>query len=89
MSRLSFAALARPQAGRQRLSALAVAGLPLLPVMLAAAAQTYASRVHLPWVSLAWRARGVPAYWSFAFWEWLACAIYTAFLLWLVLGKRV
>lgn len=88
VSRLSFAALARPQAGRQRLSALAVSSLPLLPVVLAAAAQTYASRVHLPWVSLAWRARGIPAYWSFAFWEWLACAIYTAFLLWLVLGKR-
>jgi hypothetical protein len=28
-------------------------------------------------------------YWSFAFWEWVACAIYTAFLLWLVLSARV
>jgi hypothetical protein len=88
VSRLSFGAFASQQAGRQRLGALAVSSLPLLPVVLAAAAQTYAVRAHLPWVSLAWRARGIPAYWSFAFWEWLACAIYTASLLWLVLGKR-
>jgi len=60
--------------------------LPLLPIVLAVAAQTYASHVHLPWVSLAWRAWGVPVYWSFAFWEWLACAIYTVFVVWLAVG---
>ena len=88
VSRLSFAVIAARQASR-RISALAVCSLPLLPVLLAAAAQTYAARAHLPWVSLAWRARGMPPYWSFAFWEWLACAIYSALLLWLVLGNHL
>jgi hypothetical protein len=86
VSRLSFAVNARRTTGR-RISAL-VSCLPLLPILLAAAAQTYATRAHLPWVSLAWRARGIPPYWSFACWEWLACAIYSALLLWLVLGKQ-
>src|SRR5215469_15604459 len=88
VSRLSFATLVKGRAGRQRLFAITVSSLPLLPVVLAAAAQTYAIRAHLPWVSIAWRERGLSMYWSFAFWEWLACAVYTAFLLWLVLGER-
>jgi hypothetical protein len=92
VTRLSGTALLRlvhaVPAGRHRAYALAVASLPLLPVVLAAAAETHAARTHLPWVSLAWRARGLPVYWSFAFWEWLACAIYTAFLLWLALVAR-
>jgi hypothetical protein len=87
VSRLSFAVIAGRRAGR-RISALAVSCLPLLPVLLAAAAQTYATRAHLPWVSVAWRARGIPSYWSFAFWEWLACAVFSALLLWLALGKQ-
>jgi hypothetical protein len=87
VSRLSFAVIARRQA-RRRGGALAVACLPLLPVLFAAAAQAYATRADLPWVSLAWRARGIPPYWSFAFWEWVACAIYSALLLWLALGKH-
>ena len=91
VTRLSFAALSQrnsvsQQTDRHRVCTLAVSGLPLLPVVLAAAAQTYASHVHLPWVSLAWRARGIPVYWSFAFWEWSACVIYTAFVLWLAVG---
>jgi len=91
VTRLSFSALAQrnrlaEQSGWHRLCRLAVSGLPLLPVVLAVAAQTYASHVHLPWVSLAWRAWGVPVYWSFAFWEWLACAIYTVFVVWLAVG---
>ncbi len=88
VTRLSFTALVGRKAGRQLLAARAVSSLPLLPVVLAGAAQTYTVRAHLPWVSLAWRVHGIPPYWSFAFWEWLACAIYTAFLLWLVLGKN-
>ena len=93
VSRLSFAALAegRPaseQAAPPQLCALTVSSLPLLPVLLAVAAQIHAGRAHLPWVSLVWRARGIPVYWSFAFWEWLACALYTVFLVWLVHGKR-
>lgn len=86
VSRLSFAVNAKRTTGRP-ISAL-VSCLPLLPMLLAAAAQTYATRAHLPWVSLAWRVRGIPPYWSFACWEWLACAIYSALLLWLVLGKQ-
>jgi hypothetical protein len=94
VTRLSFAALAGGrqvlgQADLRRLGALTVSSLPLLPVILALAAEIYAAHAHLPWVSLAWRARGIPVALSFAFWEWLACALYTAFLLWLVLGKRV
>jgi len=91
VSRLSFAALTRrkppsSQTGWHRLCALAVSALPLLPVFIAAAAQTYASHAHLPWVSLAWRTHGIAVYWSFAFWEWIACGIYTAFVLWLAVG---
>jgi hypothetical protein len=93
VTRLSFAALMGErqvdgQGGPRRLYALAVSSLPLVPVLVTMAAQTHAARARLPWVSLAWRARGIPAYWSFAFWEWLACALYTTFLLWLVVGKR-
>ena len=93
VTRLSFAAPVRRrqvfgETGWPRLYALCVSALPLLPVVLAAATQLHAVSAHLPWVSLAWRARGIQAYWSFAFWEWLACAIYTAFLLWFVLGSR-
>jgi hypothetical protein len=91
VTRLSFAALTQRtprsgQTGWRRPCALAVSGLPLLPVVIAAAAQTYASHAQLPWVSLAWRARGIAVYWSFAFWEWLACALYTVFVLWLAVG---
>ena len=37
-------------------------------------------RQDLPWVSLAWRARGVPVYISFAFWEWLTCLVLSAYM---------
>jgi hypothetical protein len=93
VTRLSFAVLrgerqVNGQGGPRRLYALAVSCLPLLPVILALAAQIYAARAHLPWVTLAWRARGIPVALGFAFWEWVACALYTVFLLWLVHGKR-
>ncbi len=86
VSRLTFAVVlkrgeARARMSRQRRGALAVAGLPLLPVVLAAAAVAHGTSAHLPWVTLAWRARGISAYWSFAFWEWVACAMYSALLL--------
>src|SRR5262249_52320746 len=64
VSRLSFAALVKRRAGRQRLFAITVSSLPLLPVVLAAAAQAYAVQAHLPWVSLGWRARGISMYWG-------------------------
>jgi hypothetical protein len=93
VARLSFAALVgRKQAAAQAslvwLYAVGLSSLPLLPIVLAVCAQTHGERAHLAWVSLAWRTRGIPVYWSFSLWEWLACAVYTGFLLWLVHGTR-
>jgi len=64
------------------LSAGILAGIVLSPIVLAALAQTYVSHAlpTLPWVSLAWRARGVPIYLSFAFWEWLTCAVFSVYM---------
>jgi len=69
-------------AGNPRLYAGILAGIPLSPIMLAALAQAHVSRAlpGLPWVSLAWRARGVPAYLSFAFWEWVTCAVFSVYM---------
>ncbi len=66
--------------GAARLYAGLAAAAPLLPILLAALAQAYVSRMlpELPWVGLAWRELGVPLYLSFAFWEWVACAAYSA-----------
>jgi hypothetical protein len=83
----SFAALY--QSMRQRrltgppwLYAGILAGLSPAPVLLAALAQAYVSHAlpGLPWVSPAWRARGVPVCLSFAFWEWVTCASLSLYL---------
>jgi hypothetical protein len=52
-----------------QLRAAILAGIALAPIVLAALAQAYVSYAlpELKWVSLAWRARGVPPYLSFAF----------------------
>jgi hypothetical protein len=66
-----------------RLFASIVAGTALLPVALAALVQLYVE-VALPklhWVGLKWRDEGVPVYLSFAFWEWVTCAIFSSYLL--------
>jgi hypothetical protein len=75
-------------AGSARLYAGILAALPLAPIVLAALAQAHVSRAlsGLPWVSLAWRARGVPAYLSFAFWEWVTCAVLSVYMV--VLSRR-
>ncbi len=54
----------------------------LAPVLLAAMTQSYVSHVlpALPWVSPAWRARGIPVYLSFALWEWVTCAVLSVYL---------
>ena len=72
-----------PLPGSRRSYAAALAGLAVSPIVLAALAQTYVSyaRPQLPWVSLAWRARGVPVYLSFAFWEWVTCVVFSAYML--------
>ena len=82
---LTYQELASPRrgerAGRAGFASFAVSCLPIVPVVLAACAQVYASHARLPWVTIAWRARHIAMYWSFAFWEWVACALYTLFLL--------
>jgi hypothetical protein len=68
--------------GSHRLHAALLAGAALSPIGLAAAAQAYVSYAlpQLPWVGLTWRARGIPAYLSFSFWEWVACAVFSAYM---------
>jgi hypothetical protein len=58
-----------------------LAGLALSPIVLAAVTQAYVSYAlpDLPWVGLAWRARGAPVYLSFALWEWTTCAFFSAY----------
>ena len=72
----------RSATGRPRLVAAALVGAAMLPIVLAGAAQAYVylEVPDLPWVSLAWRARGVPVYISFAFWEWLTCLVLSAYM---------
>lgn len=72
----------RQLAGGPSLYAGVLAGLAFAPVLLASCVQAYVSHAlpTLPWVSPVWRARGVPAYLSFAFWEWVTCAVVTLYL---------
>jgi hypothetical protein len=65
--------------GSPRLHAGILAVVVLSPIVLAALVQAYVSYAlpELKWVSLVWRARGVPPYLSFAFWEWLTCAVFS------------
>ncbi len=67
--------------GNPRAYAGLLAGAALLPVLLAGAAPAYVSYAlpELPWVGLEWRARGVPVYLSFAFWEWITCIVFSAY----------
>jgi hypothetical protein len=62
-------------------AALGAAGV-LLPLFLEAITQADVAQAfpHLPWVGLEWRARGVPAYLSFAFWEWITCGVFSAYI---------
>jgi hypothetical protein len=67
--------------GNRRLHAAVLVAVVLAPIVLAAAAQAYVYYVlRLPWVNPSWRARGVPVYFSFAFWEWVGCAIFSAYM---------
>lgn len=85
--RMTFRAVAtrlRPApgfAGSVRVRAAVVAGGALSPIVLAAMAQAYVAYAspQLKWVSLSWRSLGVPAYLSFAFWEWVTCAVLSAY----------
>jgi hypothetical protein len=59
-----------------------VASALIAPIVLAGLAQLYVFYVlpQLHWVGLAWRARGVPVYLSFAFWEWVTFVLLTVYL---------
>jgi hypothetical protein len=67
---------------RSRLYSATLAGIVGLPILLASLAQAYVFYVlpELHWVSLAWRAQGVPVCLSFAFWEWITCIVISAYL---------
>lgn len=74
-----------------RVCAGLVAGVALLPLVLEAITQADVSRAfpHLPWVGLEWRARGVPVYLSFAFWEWSTCVTLSAYTMSLALASML
>jgi hypothetical protein len=67
--------------GRPWIYAGAIAGAALLPMMLVSLTQAYVSHAlpQLPWVGLEWREKGVPAYLSFAFWEWVTCVVFSVY----------
>lgn len=69
--------MCRRPPGRSSICACAVAGGALLPILLVSLTQAYVSHAlpQLPWVGLEWRKEGVPAYLSFAFWEWVTCVV--------------
>ncbi|MFI4889290.1 MAG: hypothetical protein ACHQIL_02040 [Steroidobacterales bacterium] len=70
------------RSGNPRIYAGLLAGLALSPVVLAGVTPAYVSYAlpELPWVGLEWRVRGVPVVLSFAFWEWITCAVFSTYL---------
>jgi hypothetical protein len=71
-----------------RLRAASLAAVVALPVVLTGLAQAYVffARPDLHWVGLEWRARHVPVYLSFAFWEWVTCGVLTVYVAGLALA---
>ena len=65
-----------------RLYAAILASAAVFPILLAGLAQAYVHYMlpELHWVNLSWRARGVPVYLSFAFWEWVTCVVLSAYM---------
>lgn len=82
---------ARGFPGAPRAFAGLLAGAALSPVLLAGAAPAYVSYAlpQLPWVGPEWRARGVPVYLSFAFWEWVTCVVFSAYTVSLCLATKM
>jgi hypothetical protein len=76
--------------GNGRRWATAIVCAVVSPVILAASAQAYVffARPELPWVNLSWRARGIPLYLSFAFWEWVTCGVLAVYMAVLLLPAR-
>ena len=94
MTKLIFQTVERAVLRRRRASvlrsrgyaALAV-GIAVLPILLAGSALAYVYFVlpQLPWVNLSWRARGIPVYLSFAFWQWITFVVLSAYTVMLAL----
>jgi hypothetical protein len=76
--------------GGPKVYASLLAGIALSPIVLAAAATTYVSHAlpDLPWVNMEWRERGLPAYLSFAFWQWITCLVFSAYMVSLCLATK-
>jgi hypothetical protein len=72
---------ARRFPGSPGMYACVIAAAALLPILLLSITQAYVSRAlpQLPWVGLEWREQGVPAYLSFAFWEWVTCVVLSVY----------
>ena len=62
----------------------------LFPILTAGIAEAYVYYVfpRLGWVNLSWRARGIPPYLSFAFWEWVTCVVLSVYMLALSFAPR-
>jgi hypothetical protein len=80
----------RSSSGHSRLYSALLASVAVLPILLAGLAQVYVHYVlpELPWVSLSWRARGVPVYLSLAFWEWVTCVVLSSYVVILSIATR-
>jgi hypothetical protein len=76
--------------GHAQLYASILAGVAAIPILLAGLAQAYVHYVlpELHWVSLSWRAQGVPLYLSFAFWEWITCVVLSSYMVILSLSTQ-
>jgi hypothetical protein len=76
--------------GHARLYAAILASAAVLPILLAGLAQAYVHYVfpEFHWVSLSWRARGLPVYLSFAFWEWVTCVVLSSYMAILALATH-
>lgn len=84
-----------PVAGQRvssRLLPVLASVFAFLPIAVAGLTQAYLTwwRPDLPWVGPAWRGLGVPLFLSFALWEWVTCALLSAYMtgIGLVVGKQ-
>jgi hypothetical protein len=86
----SFRLRRRPFPGAPRVYAGLLAGAALLPILLAGLAPAYVSYAlpELRWVGLEWRSRGVPLYFSFTFWEWITCVVFSVYTAGLCLATK-
>jgi hypothetical protein len=65
-----------------RVLPVSLAVIAFSPIAIAGITQAYLTwwRPDLPWVGPAWRALHVPLYLSFALWEWVTCAVLSAYM---------